>query len=76
MSNPSAENPQPRQLVLVKKDQRFVFRYQRGEEKAVIAQLAETARDAGNDFDWFDAAVLSHQMGCRMSHQLKSMMDE
>ncbi|MBI1369232.1 MAG: hypothetical protein GC162_11340 [Planctomycetes bacterium] len=64
----------PAELVLVKKTQRWVFRYMPGEEAAVLRSLAETARDPASDFDWFDAAVLSHQMGDQMHKQLKKMM--
>jgi len=62
-----------KQLVLVKKDQRWVFRYQPGEEAVVIGTLADTAKDPGCAFDWFDAAVLSHQMGHRMHAQLNKL---
>ncbi len=65
-----------RQLVLVKKAQRWVFRYRPGEETAVLESLARSARDPQTDLDWFDAAVLSHQMGDRMSNQLKSIMND
>jgi len=59
-----------RQLVLVKNGHRYVFRYERGEETKVLAGLVEMARDPKSDLDWFDAAVLSHQLGQRMSEQL------
>lgn len=59
-----------RQLVLVKNGHRYVFRYERGEETKVLAGLVEMARDPKSELDWFDAAVLSHQLGQRMSEQL------
>ncbi|GEM_PF-946323 len=59
-----------RQLVLVKSGHRYVFRYERGEETKVLAGLVEMARDPKSELDWFDAAVLSHQLGQRMSEQL------
>ena len=59
-----------RQLVLVKNGHRYVFRYERGEETKVLACLVEMARDPKSELDWFDAAVLSHQLGQRMSEQL------
>jgi hypothetical protein len=67
---------EPRQLVLVKQRQRWVFRYMPGEEQAVLNWLARTARDPAADFNWFDAAVLSHQMGTRMEDKLKSMLED
>lgn len=63
----------PRQLVLTKKDQRWVFRYMPGEEQVVLHWLAATARDPKSTFDWFDAAVLCHQMGGNMSASLKKL---
>lgn len=64
----------PCQLVLEKKSQQWVFRYMPGEEAAVLRWLADTARDPKKEFDWFDAAVLSHQMGDKLHSKLKSMM--
>ncbi len=63
----------PRQLVLVKKDQRWVFRYRVGQEAAVLRTLATAAKDPDVTFDWFDAAVLSHQMGHRIGAQLEKL---
>ncbi len=59
-----------RQLSLVKNDERFVFRYQTGQEAEVIDSFASMASDQGSDFDWFDAAVLSYQMGRRLETEL------
>ena len=71
----STDSPaSPRQLVLSKKGQRWVFRYQPGEEAAVLRSMAAAAADPELDFDWFDAAVLCHQMGRGMHDQLKNMM--
>jgi len=71
---PNGQPEEPQQLVLVKRDHRWVFRYHAGEEGDVLRWLADTARDPGCDFDWFDAAVLSHQMGGKLHQQLKDMM--
>jgi len=59
-----------RQLSLVKGEERFVFRYRAGEEAMVIDAFAEMASDDVNRFDWFDAAVLSYQMGRRLETEL------
>ena len=59
-----------RQLSLVKDDERFVFRYQAGQEAEVIDAFASMAGDQENAFDWFDAAVLSYQMGRRLETEL------
>jgi hypothetical protein len=59
-----------RQLCLVKGSERFVFRYPSGHEAAVIDALAVLASDRRSSFDWFDAAVLSYQMGRRLEREL------
>lgn len=52
-----------RQLSLVKGEHHFVFRYLPGFEAQVIQTLAELAEDPDSALDWFDAAVLSVQLG-------------
>ena len=59
-----------RQLSLVKGEERFVFRYAGGQEAEVIDAIAELAADPDSAFDWFDAAVLSYQMGRRLETEL------
>lgn len=59
-----------RELCLVKGTERFVFRYQPGNEAEVIDAFATLAADAKSRFDWFDAAVLSYQMGRRLETEL------
>ena len=59
-----------RQLSLVKGEERFVFRYQQGQEPRVFDAFAELATDRESSFDWFDAAVLSYQMGRRLETEL------
>ncbi len=59
-----------RQLSLVKGDERFVFRYQAGQEGEVIDAFASMASNRESCFDWFDAAVLSYQMGRRLETEL------
>lgn len=59
-----------RQLSLVKGEERFIFRYQSGQESDVIDAFASLAGDRSSTFDWFDAAVLSYQMGRRLETEL------
>jgi len=59
-----------RQLSLVKGEERFIFRYQSGHEAEVIDAFAEMAADPNSAFDWFDAAVLSYQLGRRLETEL------
>ena len=42
---------------------RFVFWYTPGCESELLAAFLEYAERDDVDFDWFDAAVLSYQMG-------------
>jgi hypothetical protein len=50
-------------LSLAKGRQRYVFWYSEGQESRLLAALVSLAEDSVADFDWFDAAVLSYQMG-------------
>jgi len=59
-----------RTLSLVKGAERFVFRYPAGQEAQVIDAFAALASDRHSAFDWFDAAVLSYQMGRRLEMEL------
>ena len=59
-----------RQLSLVKGDERFIFRYQAGQEGDVVDAFASLAANQKSSFDWFDAAVLSYQMGRRLETEL------
>lgn len=57
-------------LTIVKGRQRFVFRYPEGRESDVLASFVSLASDPDAEFDWFDAAVLSYQMGQQLAHEL------
>jgi hypothetical protein len=61
-------------LSLVKGRQHFCFRYQVGEESKVLDALIEMVKERQNSFDWFDAAVLSHQLGQHLAKELKSYL--
>lgn len=63
-----------RQLSLVKGSERFVFRYQSGREAEVIDAFSQLASDESSRFDWFDAAVLSYQMGRRLETELDEIV--
>jgi len=53
--------------VSLKKDIRmFVIRYELGSESIAIDQLIIWVNDYGFRFDWFDAAIMSHQIGQNM----------
>jgi hypothetical protein len=52
-----------RQISLQKGARRYVFRYAAGQEAKIIDALASMASSQDNSFDWFDASVLSYQIG-------------
>jgi hypothetical protein len=62
-----------RQLSLVKGNHRYMFRYQTGREADIIAAFAAMAADSETEFDWFDAAVMSYQMGRRLELDLEKV---
>ncbi|HZN65415.1 MAG TPA: hypothetical protein VFB66_08935 [Tepidisphaeraceae bacterium] len=61
-------------LSLVKGRQHYCFRYEVGEETKVLDALVEMVRRRDLGFDWFDAAVLSHQLGQHLAKELKSYL--
>jgi ATP-dependent protease HslVU (ClpYQ) peptidase subunit len=65
-----------RQLSLVKGEERFVFRYQAGQEPEVIDAFAGLAADGRSTFDWFDAAVLSFKLTQSLIGQADELLDE
>lgn len=53
----------PRHVItLVKGEQRWRFHLERGREGEMIDLLSELALDPDHPLDWFDAAVVSHQI--------------
>jgi hypothetical protein len=62
-----------RELVLVKKGQRYVFRCAPGEEPSLLNRLMDLVNDPQVDLDWFDAAVLSHQIGTSLGKQMQRL---
>lgn len=40
---------------------RFVFSYDRGEQRRLVECLARLAQDPGSPLDWFDTALVLHQ---------------
>jgi hypothetical protein len=61
-------------LSLVKGRHQFCFRYQPGEEAQVLEALIDMVNRRDTCFDWFDAAVLSHQLGQHLAKELKAYM--
>lgn len=61
-------------LSLVKGNQQFCFRYMPGEEAVVLQCLVEMVNNRDLPFDWFDAAVMSYQLGQHHANELKKYM--
>jgi hypothetical protein len=61
-------------LNLVKGDQYFCFKYEVGQEVKVLDALIEMVHKGDTQFDWFDAAILSHQLGRHLAKELKAYL--
>ena len=61
-------------LSLVKGQQHFCFRYEVGDEAQVLEALVDMVHRRELSFDWFDAAVLSHQLGQHLAKELKGYL--
>ena len=67
-------NDPMRTLSLVKGRHQFCFRYEPGEEAKVLDALVEMVNSREHQFDWFDAAVLSHQLGQHLAKEMKTYL--
>ncbi len=61
-------------LSLVKGKQHFCFRYEVGDEGQVLDALVDMVHRRELSFDWFDAAVVSHQLGQHLAKELKAYL--
>jgi hypothetical protein len=61
-------------LSLVKGRHHFCFRYEAGQEAGVLESLVELVHRRDIPFDWFDAAILSHQLGQHLAKELKAYL--
>jgi hypothetical protein len=58
------------QISLRKGKHVFVFRFDTGNEPEVLESIVAKARDKDSGSDWFDAAVLSHQICGILAQQM------
>lgn len=65
---------QVKTLSLIKGQERFCFRYEVGQEVKVLDALIDLVNRRDVEFDWFDAAVLSHQLGQHLAKELKTFL--
>lgn len=63
-----------RSISLVKGAHTYCIRYEPGSEQQVLESLAEMVRRRDLPFDWFDAAVLSHQLGQHLSKEMQALL--
>jgi hypothetical protein len=61
-------------LSLMKGREHFCFRYRCGEEQQVLDALVDMVNRRDLAFDWFDAAVLSHQLGQHLAKELHASL--
>jgi hypothetical protein len=66
--------PAMRTLSLVKGRHHFCFRYEVGQEKKVLESMVNMVQEEELCFDWFDAAVMSHQIGQHLAKELQSLL--
>ena len=67
-------NRQGRVIRLSKKGHEFRLAYQQGDEAQVLEALSEMVGRRDLPFDWFDAAVMSHQLGEHLAKELQALV--
>ena len=63
-----------REIRLSKAGHEFRLRYEQGEESGVLSALQEMVGRRDLPFDWFDAAVMSHQLGEHLAKELQGLV--
>ncbi len=66
-------NAAMRCLSMVKGRHRYVFRYAEGCEAELLGSFVALANNPDSEFDWFDAAVLSYQMGQQLAREYDAL---
>lgn len=61
-------------LRLTKGEHDFRLAYETGDEPTVLQSLVEMVEDRSTPFDWFDAAVLGHQLGGHLAKEIASVL--
>ena len=65
-----------KQLILNKGDEKFIFRYEFGRESELLDAIVDQAADHRNNFDWFDAAVLSFKLTQSLIGEADRLLDK
>ena len=74
MAAGTGAGPDVKTLSLVKGREHFCFRYEVGQEAKVLDALVDMVHKRELGFDWFDAAVLSHQLGQHLAKELRTYL--
>jgi hypothetical protein len=75
----SQASQRTRSVTLLKGVHRWVFTCAPGEEQGLLACVSEMARRPDAPFDWFDAALVAHQIARRLPsglNRVHSSVDE
>ena len=56
------KNSHSHRVVLVKGNARWRFEWETGQEIKTVRVITEIAQSSQTDFDWFDAAMVCHEM--------------
>ena len=59
---PSNTNKKSHRVVLVKGDDQWRFEWETGQELQAVEAITQIAKAQDTDFDWFDAAMVCHEM--------------
>ena len=51
-----------KEFSFLKQEERYIFRYELGQEEELLDSFVDMANNRNSSFDWFDAAVLSFQL--------------
>jgi len=68
----AAEDTRGDTVTLTGRHRRYVFRCAPGEERRLIAHVRALADDPDHTLAWYDAALLCHQLGKRLSMRLRT----
>ena len=52
----------PHRIVLVKGNHQWRFEWESGQEISAVRAITEIAKSPETDFDWFDAAMVCHEI--------------
>ncbi len=65
-----------KELMLIKRGQYYLFRYQEEDRALMVECLVAKARDPNCDLDWLDIAILAHQMGRKSAEEILNLVKQ